>query len=90
MFVIVTVLMVAVCCVFIGVGCWWPPRESALTVTGIQYRLAVESYCRRIESPWPARTETEADHELVLTRLHTIAATDAHRAQSRQHNALHR
>ena len=89
MFVIVTVLMVAVCCLFIGIGCWWPPRESGVTVAGIQYRLASESYCRRFESQWPARTEAEVDHELVLTRLRTMTATDAQRAQRHEHNAIH-
>ena len=90
MFAIVTALMGAVCCVFIGIGCWWPPREPGLTVAGVQRRLAFESYCRRLESQWPARTDAESDHDLVLTRLHTMAATDAQRAQGHRHNAIHR
>lgn len=85
MFAILTVLMGAVCCVFIGIGCWWPPREPGLTVTGVQHRLAFERYCRQFESQWPARTAVELDHELILTRLHTMAATDAQRAQRHPH-----
>ncbi len=89
MVAIVTVLMVIVCCVFIGIGCWWPARDPGLTVAVVQRRLAFESYCRHLESQWPARTDIEIDHDLVLTRLHAMAATDAQRAQGHQHNAIH-
>ncbi len=84
MFAITTALMVTVCGIFIGVGCWWPAREPGLTVTTVQRRLAFESYCRHLGSQWPARTEADRDHELVLSRMHAIAAADTQRALSRR------
>ncbi len=84
MFLITTALMVTVCGLFIGVGFWWPPCEPGLTVTGVQRRLAFESYCRHLGSQWPARSDTEVDHELVLSRLHAFVAADAQRAGVRR------
>ena len=83
MFAITIALMVSVCGILIGLGCWWPPREPRLTVTTVQQRLAFESYCRHLGSHWPARTDADRDHERVLSRLHTIAAADTQRAFSR-------
>ncbi len=83
MFVITTALMMTVCGLLIGVGCWWPPREPGLTVAVVRRRLVFESYCRRLGSQWPARTDAELGHELVLSRLHAIAAADAQRARVR-------
>lgn len=84
MFLITTVLMVAVCGVLIGVGFWWPPREQGLTVVTLQRRLAFESYCRQMGSQWPARTEADRDHELILSRFHAISAADSRRALARR------
>ncbi|MFF0456113.1 hypothetical protein [Nocardia africana] len=67
-----TALMIIVCGILIGFGCWLPPRADGLTVPALQRRLAVESYCRELGSQWPARTEAEVDRERVLTRLHAI------------------
>ena len=72
MFTATTALLIAVCGIFITFGCWWPPREPKLTVAAVQRRLAFESYCRKLETRWPARVEAELDRELVLSRLHAV------------------
>ncbi|WP_227984453.1 hypothetical protein [Nocardia spumae] len=72
MFAITTAMMVTVCGILIGLGCWLPPRADGLTVAALHRRLVFESYCRELGSQWPARTEAELDHERVLTRLHAI------------------
>lgn len=72
MFTATTASLIAVCGIFIAIGCWWPPREPKLTVTAVQRRLAFESYCRNLETRWPARVEAELDRELVLTRLYAV------------------
>lgn len=80
MFTITTGVLIAVCGIFIVVGCWWPPREPKLTVAAVQRRLAFESYCRKLETRWPARVEAELDRELVLARLHAVAVVQLSRA----------
>ncbi|NKY52360.1 hypothetical protein [Nocardia vermiculata] len=72
MFTATTALLIAVCGIVITFGCWWPPREPKLTVATVQRRLAFESYCRKLETRWPARVEAELDRELVLARLHAV------------------
>ncbi len=84
MFAITIALMVSVCGILIGVGCWWPPREPGLTVASVHRRLAFESYCHHLGSQWPARTDADRNHERVLSRLHAIAAADTQRALSRR------
>ncbi|WP_063063728.1 hypothetical protein [Nocardia violaceofusca] len=85
MFVMTTALMIIVCGILIGFGCWLPPRAGGLTVAALQRRLAVESYCRELGSQWPARTEVELDRERVLARLHTFAAPQSTRRRDVHH-----
>ncbi|MGW5513488.1 hypothetical protein [Nocardia africana] len=72
MFVMTTALLIILCGILIGFGCWWPSRADRVTVAALQRRLAFESYCVELGSQWPARTEAEVDRERVLTRLHAI------------------
>lgn len=72
MFVMTTAVMISVCGILIGFGCWLPPRTDRVTVAALQRRSAAERYCRELGSQWPARTEAEVDRERVLTRLHAI------------------
>ena len=68
-----TITIMTFCCgIIIGFACWWPPNEDKPTVITIQRRLAYESYCRHLETQWPARTEAELNRERVLTRLQAI------------------
>lgn len=77
MFTMTAGLLLTICGVLIGFGCWWPPRPDRLTVDSLQRRLALENYFRHRASQWPIRTEVERDHEHLLTRLHAIVGPTA-------------